>query len=471
MSAPPPALLRRDQLLLAASVFAACLIGIASRPAGYSASVWVSNALLIGLLLRNPALARRPATWLLALAAYLAADLATGARGQVALAMNACNLAGVAAGWRFLAREGQAVLGFTRQRSVLQLLAGCAVAALASALPGAVVTQHLFATRLETAFLMWLSSEAYNLLLILPVVLAAPQGWFWQWDLRRLPAGLPSRSPWPLLALLASEALASAIDGPGVLGFSVPALVWCAMAYGIFPTTLLNLLLCSWKTAVFALGAFSFVPDQLAAVASFRIGIALLSLAPLAVAVSQQLRTQTLARLQRAVHYDDLTGALSRPTLMERATRQIQRLQHEGAPVSVLLIDLDHFKQINDRHGHAQGDAVLRDFSALVQSQLRPDDLFGRVGGEEFALILPRTSAAQAHAVAERLRVLLRQSPMPLPSGAELALTFSAGLRSAEPPTPQDSLEQLLAQADAALYQAKAEGRDQLRGYRAAPLS
>ncbi|MBS0505859.1 MAG: diguanylate cyclase [Proteobacteria bacterium] len=454
----------RQRLLLAASLFCACLVGIASRPAGYSAAIWPTNALLLGLLLRNPAWARSPATWLYALAAYLAADLVTNSHWLTTLGMNASNIVGVFAGWYYLRRQGPAILGFTRQRAVLFVLAGCGVAAMGSALPGAFVMQWAFAAQPWSAWVMWLSSELYDMVLFLPLVLAAPRGWIWQWNMAELLRPLRHASFTPLLALLASEVLAYVIDGPGMLGISVPAMVWCAMAYGVFPITILNLLMCSWKTAVVAMGGISFIPDQLSVVTSFRLGIALLSLAPLAVAVAHQLRSEALARLEQAVNHDDLTGALSRRTLIERGQRLVQRLHLQGAPVAVLLMDLDHFKNINDSHGHAQGDAVLREFAALVQRSLRPQDLFGRIGGEEFALILPGTAASHAWLIGERLRTQLRDYPFALPHGGTLQVTLSVGLHATQPPGPQDGLERLLACADAALYEAKAHGRDQVRG-------
>ncbi len=347
----------------------------------------------------------------------------------------------------------------------MTLLAGSSVAALGSALPATPVMQWAFASQAWTDMLMWLSSEMYNLLLFLPLVLAAPRGWFWQWDWARLLRPLRQAGVAPLLALLACEALAYFVNGPGMLGFAVPALVWCAMAYGVFPITVLNLLVCSWKTAVAALDTISFLPDQLAAVTSFRLGMALLSLAPLAVAVAHQLRSQTLSQLQQAVDHDHLTGALSRRKLMEQGARLVQRLHQQGAPVAVLLMDLDHFKRINDSHGHAQGDTVLREFAALVQRNLRPQDLFGRIGGEEFALILPATAASHAQLIGERLRSQLREHPFRLQDGSALQVTLSVGLHATQPPDQQHSLERLLAWADAALYQAKALGRDQVRGH------
>lgn len=458
----------RELLLLAGCVFIACLLGIASRPAGYSAAIWPANAVLLGLLVRNPGWARSPAAWLYLLAAYMAADLLTGAPWLRALGMTTANLLGVGAGWLYLRRHAAAVIGFTRGRAVLALAVGSTLAALGSALPGTPVVLWAFPSPPWTAFLMWLTSEMYNLLLFLPLVLAAPPGWPWQWDGAKLLRPLRRAGPAPLLTLLACETLAFVIGGPGMLGFSVPAMIWCAFAYGVFPVTVLNLLVCSWKTAVVALGAMdaiSFLPDQLATVTSLRLGIALLSLAPLAVAVTHQLRSDALRQLQQAVDHDHLTGALSRGNLMERGSRLVQRMHQQRAPVAVLLMDLDHFKRINDSYGHAQGDAVLREFAGLVLHSLRPQDLFGRIGGEEFALVLPGTAASHAQLIGERLRIQLREHPFALPGGGTLQVTLSLGLHAVHPPGPGDSLERLLALADSALYQAKAGGRDQLRAY------
>lgn len=459
-----PDALWRQQLLLAASLFAACLLGIASRPAGYSAAVWPANAMLLGLLLRNSSWALSPATWLCALGAYLAADVLTGAPWLRALGMNGANMLGVLAGWLVLRRHAPTIVGFARQRSVLMVLVGGTVAALGSALPAAPVMQWAFAAPLSASLLMWLSSETYDMVVFLPLMLAAPRGWVWQWNYAQLLQPVRQGGVAPLLALLACEALAYYVNGPGMLGFSVPALVWCAMRYGVFPITVLNLLVCSWKTALAAMDAISFVPVQLLPVTSLRLGIALLSLAPLAVAVAHQLHSETLRKLEQAVNFDHLTGALSRRSLMEQGSRLVQRLHHEASPVAVLLMDLDNFKQINDRHGHAQGDTVLREFASLVLHSLRPLDLFGRIGGEEFALILPNTTAAQARMIGERLRAQLHEYPFMARSGNRLAVTMSAGLHAAQPPGPHDSLEHLMAQADSALYQAKAAGRDRVHG-------
>ena len=452
-----------DHGVLFLCIFAACLVGIATRPIAFMATFWPANALLLGLLLRNSARGMTPSAWLTAWLAFLAADALTGAPWENNLVINTINLVEVLAGWLFLVRQGPATLGFRRQRAVLILLVGCCISAVTGGLLGAWSRDLFFTTPPWETFAMWAVGELYSLILFLPVVLAAPRGWFWRWRWRKLVQPLYKFWGLPLLALLCSEVAAFGLNGAGSLVFSVPAMVWCAMSYGVFWVAVLNLLIGLWSTAALMLLGLSFTPDQLLDTISFRIGVALLSLAPLAVATAHALHAQALQILHRAVNHDFLTGALSRRALMERGMQQLQRLQREHTSVAVLLFDLDYFKQINDRWGHAQGDAVLQQFATLIQRNLRPGELFGRIGGEEFALLLPQTNHAQALKISERLCAQLRQHPFQTEQGESFAMTMSVGLFAPEPAETPYSMHELLARADAALYQAKNLGRDQVQ--------
>lgn len=162
--------------------------------------------------------------------------------------------------------------------------------------------------------------------------------------------------------------------------------------------------------------------------------------------------TALQALLREQAMHDPLTGLLNRRALVERHGHQTADPQ---ARLSLVLIDLDHFKRINDTHGHATGDAVLRDFAAALRSGLRGDDALFRIGGEEFALLLPDTSPGQAAARIETLRATLARWRL-----GQLAepVTFSAGIAAHGPDTAR--LDALLAAADAALYAAKHRGRN-----------
>jgi len=166
-------------------------------------------------------------------------------------------------------------------------------------------------------------------------------------------------------------------------------------------------------------------------------------------------------RLRDLATIDDLTGALNRRAFFDVASQEIERAGRYATPVSVVMIDLDHFKQVNDRHGHAAGDAALRLTAAAMNASLREVDRLGRLGGEEFAVLLPQTPLAGAIEVAERLRRAIAQVAVPVePAPATLHLTASLGV--AEHRLGTLGPDAVLNRADAALYRAKHEGRDRV---------
>ena len=134
-------------------------------------------------------------------------------------------------------------------------------------------------------------------------------------------------------------------------------------------------------------------------------------------------------------------------------------MQRTVGTVAAMMIDIDHFKSVNDRHGHAAGDAVLTTFASRMRDHLREDGLFGRFGGEEFAVLLTGVDAAAALVVAERLR-LLASELIPLEDGRLLDITVSVGVAAVQ--ADDARFDQVLGRADAALYLAKNRGRDQV---------
>lgn len=156
---------------------------------------------------------------------------------------------------------------------------------------------------------------------------------------------------------------------------------------------------------------------------------------------------------------DPLTGCLNRRAVMERLVAELARVQRGGAVGGVGVLDLDFFKRINDRHGHAAGDAVLRELVRRARECLRISDLFGRIGGEEFLLVWPATDLAGVRVAAERLRAAVAGTPFAVP-GAEIAVTASIGVTTIAVGGEQP--EEAVARADAALYAAKQGGRDRV---------
>ncbi|EKF73766.1 diguanylate cyclase [Alcanivorax hongdengensis A-11-3] len=156
---------------------------------------------------------------------------------------------------------------------------------------------------------------------------------------------------------------------------------------------------------------------------------------------------------------DDLTGLFNRGHLMEILERQKALADTGRTPFSVCYVDLDHFKKINDRFGHEWGDRVLKRFSDLAMSGMRDGDFFGRLGGEEFLLILPQSDVDGARLVAERLRKRWREQAFD-DQGGPLSVSLSVGVASYH---EGESVDELLHRADQGLYQAKSGGRDQTR--------
>lgn len=440
-------------------LFLACLAGILSRPTGFLSSFWPANAVLLGMLLRWPALAQK-ASWLVAMVAFVLADLLTGSNLLTAVWLSAANLCGVACGWWFLHRLDAPRLYLRRQTSVLYLLIGCTLAAAGSTLVGAGTGPVLFQASVPRTAMMWFSTELMNLMLILPLILSTPACTPGRW-LERIRSRASLALALPLLSVIATEYAAITLGGPGALAFTVPSLLWCALAYSLFTTTLLSLLVCTWKIASMSAGVMDFTPADLDVAVSLRLGLTLLSMGPLAVACSQIARSELLRRLDRAVSHDSLTDVLARAAFLTQGQRLLERLQQSAEPAAVLMLDLDHFKLVNDRHGHHAGDALLSAFARTVGQVLRPQDLLGRVGGEEFAVLLPGVDTVAAEQIAHRVCSAVRAQRLTLPQGAVLQVTVSIGVALAEG-APQ-TLAELLQRADVALYQAKAAGRDTWR--------
>ncbi|MBL8340961.1 MAG: GGDEF domain-containing protein [Rubrivivax sp.] len=170
------------------------------------------------------------------------------------------------------------------------------------------------------------------------------------------------------------------------------------------------------------------------------------------------------ARLHQQLHSrattDELTGVLTRRALRELAPALVDTEQARGRCVAVLMLDLDHFKAVNDLAGHAAGDQALRLAAATLQSQLRPDTLLARYGGEEFVAVMPVPDLPAARRASERLRLAVEQADWRSIPGLGRGLTVSIGVALAG---PAEALDAVMARADEALYRAKREGRNQVQ--------
>lgn len=167
-------------------------------------------------------------------------------------------------------------------------------------------------------------------------------------------------------------------------------------------------------------------------------------------------KEKTDESIANAATYDDLTGIFNRRTFLAYTRDNIALFTKRQKPISFLIMDLDHFKKINDQHGHFVGDIVLKDFAATIRAQLRQEDIFGRIGGEEFTVLLPGTSGTEAVIIAERLKSSIEKSVV-----NDIHYTVSIGVVTVIP-TETTTADLLYKTGDEALYIAKSKGRNRI---------
>lgn len=453
-----------DLATLGGIVFATALFGIFTRPYGFLAIVWPANALLLGLMIRRPCWAR-PLCWFAALVGYMLADLVTGGTFYITLWLTLANLAGVVVGYAFYRQLSEGDRFLRRPISVLYLFAICLCASLASGIVGAGAADVLLGRSWTTGFGLWSTTELVNYIIVLPVILVAPtladvrRGW------RALPT--PSRASVlhlaPVGTLIGSAVLAALVGGPGAIAFPVPAFLWCALSYKLFTTALLTLIFSIWQMVNISAHQFYLGPgtDFVDNTTSLRLGIMLTALGPLTVASFNAARDELMRTLAHTASHDALTDVLTRGAFLRHGTALFAQRAPQQEPLALLMLDLDHFKSINDRHGHVAGDRVLVEFAATVGRSIRGGDLLARFGGEEFAIILRNIGPDNALVIAERIREAVAAQLVAVEGRESVRCTVSIGVAH-RPDSSNIPLERLLAVADQALYRAKAAGRNRV---------
>lgn len=472
-------------LLVGLLYFAGARLGVmASAMSEGIAIFWLPNGVLLAALL----LARArdwPAYLLAAVAAEVFADLPTftlvQALGFAAANVFECLLAAT------LLRRLTSPFRFDRLRNVVQFgLVALFLAPGLAALPGAAIyaldaaTQTSFATYWR----VWWMGDSLGMLLVVPLVLGWLPGQRPDGGGRPAEAGVLVMTTAVLVWHVFAQPYASGLGLPHSPYLMLPTLLWAAIRFGVRETAGLGLLI---AVAVIVAnlhghGPFSSDSPEIT-VLNVQMYLATLLFSALALAVLlQELRQSRDAirqmnlelesrveartaelqeanrRLEALASVDPLTGASNRRHFLQMAQLEVDRALRLGLPMAALMLDLDHFKRINDAHGHEAGDCVLQTFAQAVRQTLRSSDIFARLGGEEFLLLLPGQDQNAAGVLAERIRSLT--ASLEFRQCAE-RITVSIGIATLGA-AEANNLSGLMRQADQALYQAKHAGRNQV---------
>ncbi|MCK0198449.1 diguanylate cyclase [Ancylobacter sp. 6x-1] len=448
----------RRAALLGLAVFVWALLGIITRPGGHLAAFWPANALMLGALVRFPRLVSRP-SWLTAAVGYIAADLITGNTFTMTMLLTAANLSGVAMGYLAFGLVERDDRRLARPNAVLAVALVSAAASAAAGVTGAIITIALYGGAFGTSWLLWFITELLNYIVILPVMLTFPQTFRWP---ASATGGSLAGHLLPFLALIASTAAGMAVGGPGALAFPVPALLWCAISYSLFTSSVLNLLFSAWSLLAIASGILHVTldPQSGPTLLSIRLGINLIALAPLMVASAMQANAALLDRMSFMANHDPLTRLPNRISFSERAMQLLDDVALERRSVAMLMLDIDRFKTINDSYGHQAGDRVLVAFARLLEANVRQRDALARMGGEEFAILLCDCTPEDATTVAERICRLFAEQPIDIGEARWIHVTVSIGISTAR--QAPSEIGGLLQVADEALYAAKDAGRNRV---------
>lgn len=443
--------------MIGSAVFLACLLGIYTRPIGFMAMIWPANAIMLGMLLR----VKGSATvlgWISATAAFIAADMLGGSSLPKTLLLTSANLLGIATSYLVCSRLSSEMISLRHPTSMLYVVFISGVAASIAGVMGAIANPILFDGSAISGWTFWFATEFANYLAILPVILTIPAVRTWAAGLVKLRSLTSIRSIAPVATFALSCLIATLVGGPGAIAFPVPALLWCGLVYSVFPTAMLTLIFGGWSLSI---ATIQYLPitagvlDQNTLV-SIRLGTSLIALSPIMVASVMTSRNELLSKFRDLANHDQLTGAKNRHAFFKHAQRI---LDGKAQPVTALVIDIDHFKSVNDTYGHPVGDEVLAAFTARVSNCLRPDDVLGRLGGEEFAVLVADCPLPNAVALTERLLDAVGGTPVALRDGRSIKITASIGI-AISAAMNRISLDQILAEADAAMYNAKNNGRN-----------
>ncbi|QOL14107.1 GGDEF domain-containing protein [Dickeya dianthicola] len=439
-----------------------CNIGAHARLSDLDLSVfWPVNIIIAALFYRCRYL-NTPWYYAVSYAAMILQDSLFYGWGLSAFTINSANIAFIVVLTQLLNWPGFLARRETDMISSLYLFAACMIAALACGIVGALAQQpwpRFPAAVFRSNFLNWFSDQFYTAVLFLPLLLTLSS----QIPLRIPALRLPDMLP--LLLLLLSICVAPLLGPVAILAFPLPALTWCAIVYPLWLIRLITLCIGSAELILAAEHVYALYGSQdplfMHQIIIARIGIAATIFSPLMMATNARTIRQLNARLLQQASHDFLTETLSRYGFTEALTAQGQSAKSLQDTVNIMLIDIDHFKNINDSFGHDCGDEILRQVATVIKQTIPTQGLVSRIGGEEFAVVCFNYSPSAFYRLADRLRQTIQQAAFMF-NQQPVPVTVSIGIAHA--PTPGkylvDTVHQLFPLADKNLYTAKREGRN-----------
>lgn len=416
---------------------------------------WPLNGVMAGVFARYAYL-NRLHYYAVSYVAMLMYDAVTTSWGIASVVINLSNMVFIVIVALLVMRDKRLLKGRPDPINALRLFNYCLIAAVFCALLGAFGSVGIDSKAFWPLFADWFSEQFSTGVLIVPCMLTVKMP-------QRLIPSLPAPEKClPVLALIISVVASVVIGGAGSLAFPLPALIWCAVRYSLPATCLLTFLTGAVEVILVANSIINIAvatPLSTPLMFSARLGIATMAICPVMVSVSVAAINSLIKQVSLRADFDFLTHVYSRSGLYEALKRE--EAHRHPRYLTVMLLDIDYFKSINDNYGHECGDRVLATFAQKVQKVVGEEGMVARMGGEEFAVVVNSGDARKGIELAERIRVSIANHPF-IWRQQTLFITVSIGLGSGKSESWQltEVFTRLMAEADDYLYRSKKAGRN-----------
>ena len=448
------------------SVLIAAWLGIFTRPLSHFAFFWPANAILLGLLICFPNF-RNVATFLGSFFAYLLADLSTGSSLVISLVLTIGNYISVGLSLILFLyfKNYSSCSKLSCYRHICPYFFSLVIASGLSSLFVVLVLPYvpdnfLNANSFLDSLLNWWSAELFNYATVLPILTSFPKHKVdytstQNWNLTKI-----IYLSLPLVFIIISMILTLQFFSYSALLYPLLALVWAANVYRFFTLTLICSVL--GLTLYHSLSTLNFYIESnyvLHPMISIRIGLLIIIVCALIVGIIHTYHRRLYEEINYLTHFDRLTHAMNRQSFLKACQRLIKSKRQY--PLSFVKIEIDQLQKIHDQYGSVTVDQVLENFSKIIRKKLRSEDLFCRIGNDEFMLLMQKLSLAEVVVIAQRIQAEIKNIDVQTEENKYVNITISLGISHCQV-TEQIHIEQAISYADKALHQAKMQGNNQL---------